>query len=101
VTVHARDPRAVAQRAEEYLKSSGIADVCYFGPEAEFFIFTSARWGEGMNKSFYEVDRMKAPGTPVAMEPRIWRIVRVPKKAISPPLPSINCKTCVPKWSLR
>jgi glutamine synthetase len=53
---YSRDPRAVAHRAEAYLKRSGIADVCYFGPEAEFFIFTSARWGEGMNKSFYEVD---------------------------------------------
>src|SRR4051812_22585184 len=53
---YTRDPRAVAERAEQYLISSGIADVCYFGPEAEFFIFTSARWGESMNKSFYEVD---------------------------------------------
>jgi glutamine synthetase len=53
---YSRDPRAVAERAEEYLRKSGIADVCYFGPEAEFFIFTSARWGEAMNKSFYEID---------------------------------------------
>ncbi|HLY28990.1 MAG TPA: type I glutamate--ammonia ligase [Aggregatilineales bacterium] len=58
---YSRDPRAVAQRAEEYLKNSGIADVCYFGPEAEFFIFTSARWGEAMNKSFYEVDSDEGP----------------------------------------
>src|SRR5260221_1044139 len=56
LTRYSRDPRAVAQRAEEYLVKSGIADVCYFGPEAEFFIFTSARWGEGMNQSFYEID---------------------------------------------
>lgn len=60
-TRYSRDPRAVAQRAEEYLVSSGLADVCYFGPEAEFFIFTSARWGEGMNKSFYEVDSDEGP----------------------------------------
>ena len=39
-----RDPRGVARRAEAYLRQSGIADVCYFGPEAEFYIFTSARW---------------------------------------------------------
>lgn len=74
---YTRDPRAVAQRAEEYLKSSGIADVCYFGPEAEFFIFTSARWGEGMNESYYHVDSNEAPwgtgmnGTPnLAFRPR-------------------------------
>jgi glutamine synthetase len=58
---YTRDPRGVAQRAEEYLVKSGIADVCYFGPEAEFFIFTSARWGEGMNTSFYEVESNEAP----------------------------------------
>src|SRR5258708_10006344 len=61
LTRYSRDPRAVAQRAEEYLVKSGIADVCYFGPEAEFFIFTSARWGEGMNQSFYEIDSDEAP----------------------------------------
>jgi len=74
---YSRDPRGVARRAEEYLTKSGIADVCYFGPEAEFFIFTSARWGEGMNKSFYEIDSDEGPwntgsnGTPnLAYRPR-------------------------------
>jgi glutamine synthetase len=58
---YSRDPRGVAERAENYLRESGIADVCYFGPEAEFFIFTGARWGEGMNTSFYEVDSNEGP----------------------------------------
>lgn len=53
---YARDPRGVARRAEAYLKSTGIADVCYFGPEAEFYIFTSARWNSSENGAFYEVD---------------------------------------------
>lgn len=53
---YARDPRGVARRAEAYLKSTGIADICYFGPEAEFYIFTSARFGTAENGSFYEVD---------------------------------------------
>jgi glutamine synthetase len=53
---YARDPRAVAQRAEEYLKATGIADVCYFGQEVEFFIFDDVRWNIGMQGSFYEVD---------------------------------------------
>ncbi len=51
-----RDPRGVARRAEEYVKSLGIADTIYFGPEAEFYIFTSARWGSAENGTFYEVD---------------------------------------------
>ena len=48
-----RDPRGVCRRAEEYLQKSGIADVCYFGPEAEFYIFTSARFGSDENSAFY------------------------------------------------
>jgi len=55
-----RDPRAVARRAEEYLLSTGIADVCYFGQEMEFFIFDDARWHVGMNSCSYSVDSKEA-----------------------------------------
>ncbi len=51
-----RCPRSIAKRAEEYLKSTGIADMAYFGPEPEFFIFDEARWGDNLNSAFYEVD---------------------------------------------
>ncbi|HLQ25091.1 MAG TPA: glutamate--ammonia ligase [Acidiferrobacterales bacterium] len=51
-----RDPRSLAKRAETYLKSTGIADSAFFGPEAEFFIFDDVRWGAGMNGSFVKVD---------------------------------------------
>jgi glutamine synthetase len=54
------DPRAVAKRAEAYLQESGIADVCYFGQEVEFFIFDDVRWNLSMNGSFYEVDSLEA-----------------------------------------
>ncbi len=53
---YTRDPRSLAKRAEEYLKSTGIADTAYFGPEPEFFIFDEARWGDNLNSAFYEVD---------------------------------------------
>ncbi|HVU10407.1 MAG TPA: glutamine synthetase beta-grasp domain-containing protein, partial [Phototrophicaceae bacterium] len=53
---YARDPRGIAKRADAYLKSSGIADVVYFGPEAEFYIFTSASFDTTSNGAFYEVD---------------------------------------------
>lgn len=55
-----RDPRAIAKRAENYLKASGIADVCYFGPEPEFFIFDDVRWQIAMNTAFYSIDSEEA-----------------------------------------
>ena len=51
-----RDPRSLARRAEAYLKSTGIADVAFVGPEPEFFIFDNARWKTSMESSFYAVD---------------------------------------------
>lgn len=51
-----RDPRTVALKAEEYLASTGIADTCNFGAEAEFFVFDKVRYSAEMNSAFYEVD---------------------------------------------
>jgi glutamine synthetase len=51
-----RDPRSLAKRAEAYLKASGIADTCYFGPEPEFFIFDDVRSSVSIRGAFYEVD---------------------------------------------
>jgi glutamine synthetase len=55
-----RDPRSLAKRAENYLKSTGIADTAYFGPENEFFIFDDVRWGSDISGSFYKVDSQEA-----------------------------------------
>ncbi len=54
-----RHPRTVAKRAQEYLKETGIADVAYFGPELEFFIFDDVRYEVESNKSFYQVDSIE------------------------------------------
>ncbi len=53
---YGRHPRFIAQKAEEYLKSTGLADTVYFGPELEFFIFDDVKMKVDSNKSFYEVD---------------------------------------------
>jgi len=55
-----RDPRSIAKRGEAYLKSTGIADTAYFGPENEFFIFDDVRWGANMAGSFCKVDSDEA-----------------------------------------
>lgn len=57
---YSRDPRGVAKRAEAYLAQSGIADVCNFGQEVEFFIFDDVRWDIQMNGSFYKIDSQEA-----------------------------------------
>ncbi len=55
-----RDPRSVARRAEAYLKSTGIADKAFFGPEPEFFVLDDVRWGADMSGNFYKVDSDEA-----------------------------------------
>ncbi|KAB2843270.1 type I glutamate--ammonia ligase, partial [bacterium] len=56
---YTRDPRHIAQKAEAFLKSSGVGDVAYFGPEAEFFIFDDVRFSQSSNEAFYAVDSVE------------------------------------------
>ena len=53
---YTRDPRYVAQKAEKYLLSTGIADTSYWGPEIEFYIFDNIRFDQGSNYGFYFID---------------------------------------------
>lgn len=55
-----RCPRATAKRAEAYLKSTGLADTAFFGPENEFFVFDDVRYGSDMSGSFYSIDSTEA-----------------------------------------
>lgn len=55
-----RDPRSVAKRAEEYLKSTGVADTAFFGPEPEFFVFDDVKWSVDISGASYEVNSEEA-----------------------------------------
>ncbi len=56
---YSRDPRNVARKAVNYLKSTGIGDTCYVGPEAEFFIFDDIRFEQVPNQGFYFIDSVE------------------------------------------
>ena len=58
---YTRDPRYIAKKAVEHLKASGIADTCYVGPEAEFFIFDQVRYHANQHSAGYAVDSGEAP----------------------------------------
>ncbi|MCE9603837.1 MAG: type I glutamate--ammonia ligase [Planctomycetia bacterium] len=57
---YSRDPRNIARKAVNYLKSSGIADTCYIGPEAEFFIFDDVRFDQNAHEGYYHLDSNEA-----------------------------------------
>ena len=56
-----RDPRSIAKRAEAYLKSSGLGDTAYFGPEPEFFVFDNVSWNADASGAFFKIEEYEAP----------------------------------------
>ena len=86
---YCRDPRYVAQKAQEHLFSTGVADTAYFGPEPEFFIFDDVRFDTTPNGSFYQVDSVEGQwntGTRRGPEPRASS--RAPRRGTSPSRPT-------------
>jgi glutamine synthetase len=57
---YGRDPRSIAKRAEAFMKSSGVADTAYFGPEPEFFVFDSVRWDDNIAGAYYHIESEEA-----------------------------------------
>ena len=56
---YSRDPRSVAMKAEQYLKSTGIADTAFFGAEAEFYVFDDVRYDSNANEGYYHIDSIE------------------------------------------
>ena len=59
--LYGRDPRSTANRAEAYLKSTGVGDTVFVGPEAEFFMFDDVRFEDGYNASGFKIDDIELP----------------------------------------
>lgn len=57
---YTRDPRYIAKKSIQYLKSTGVADICYCGPEAEFFIFDDVRFDQDQHSGYYFIDSVEA-----------------------------------------
>ncbi len=57
---YSRDARHIAQKAEAYLKGTGVGDTAYFGPELEHFVFDGVRYDQGTNYGFYEIKSHEA-----------------------------------------
>ncbi len=75
---YSRDPRSIAQKALSFLKNSGLGDVAYFGPEAEFFVFDDVRFDQTESQGYYYVDSVEGrwnsgreePGGNLGYKPR-------------------------------
>jgi glutamine synthetase len=96
---YGRDPRFVAQKAEKHLVETGIADVAYFGPEAEFFVFDHLAYEQREHRAFYEIDSKEGfwntgeVGTP---GPNLAYKLR--QKGISLSRQRTRWRTCVARW---
>src|SRR5215208_692038 len=93
---YSRDPRYVALKAENYLKSTGIADTAYFAPEAEFFVFDGVRYSSGTNESFYSIDSEEAWWESGRSDRPNYGGQIGAKRGYFPVLLPTPCKLCVP-----
>jgi glutamine synthetase len=84
---YSRDPRNVAKKAINYLRSTGIADTAYFGPEAEFFVFDSVRYDTHSGAGYYFIDSSEAPWNTGDANGNLGYKVR-PKQGYFPAAPS-------------
>jgi glutamine synthetase len=74
---YTRDPRNVARKAEVYMRSTGIADTAFFGPELEFFVFDDVRFDQTRNSAFYYLDSNEGQwNTGKSQEPNLGHKIR-------------------------
>jgi glutamine synthetase len=97
---YSRDARYVALKAEAYLKSTGIADIAFFAPEAEFFIFDGVRYSSAPNESFYAIDSDEAWWESGRNERPNYGGKNLPKRGYFPVPPTDSHQTLRSKFML-
>ena len=104
---YSRDPRYVAMKAERHLRETGIADTCFMGPEAEFYVFEHVAFDQAANRAFYEVDseegywnRGKGFGAERNGQPNLGYKIRS-SRATSRRRPATRTATFARGWSRR
>ena len=99
---YTRDPRYVAQKAEAYLKKTGIADTSYWGPEAEFYIFDSVRYDQTAHSGYYYVDSVEGIWNSGRDEGTESRLQAAPQGRLLPGAAlRSRCRTSARRSSLR
>ena len=98
--MYSRDPRNIAKKAELYLKQSGIADISYWGPEAEFYIFDSIRFDQNQYEGYYHIDAEEGVWNSGAAVRTARTSVTDPgtRRATSPCPPWTTTRTCAARW---
>jgi glutamine synthetase len=94
---YTRDPRNIARKVEAYLKSTGIGDTAFIGPEAEFFILTTSATTVRPTVPSTPSILWKGSGTRAAVKSRTWATSRATKKATFPCPRRTSSRTCAPK----
>ncbi len=98
--LYARDPRSTAKRAEAYLKTTGIGDTVYVGPEAEFFMFDNVQFDTNYASSYFKIDDIELPtNTGREYEGGNLGPGRAPRAAISRSRRSTAPSTSAARWS--
>ena len=99
---YSRDPRNIARKAEDYLRGTGIGDTAYFGPEAEFYIFDSARFETSASSGYYFLDSIEGAWNTgreeAGRQPRLQAAGT--RAATSPCRRWTTTPTCAPRWSV-
>src|SRR5271163_4034506 len=102
---YTRDPRNISRKAEAYLKTTGVGDAAFFGPEPEFFIFDSLRYDTTQNSSYYYIDSNEGNWTAGARarsrKARTLASRSRTRPAISRSHRWTLCRTSAPRWCSR